>query len=359
MLESDYHEGPNLNCYQTEDVRNWTDRKIADEMLTSAFETSLLLKAFTPMTFVIGFIGNVAFLLVLARVKTMRTITNFYLANLAIADLTTLSSELVYQSWQYVKFKQVKSDPINTSFGCGLFYFTTHLSSLSSIFLITIISFDRYLAICHPLKYRTMKIKKQASYILTLLAWIISAILCFVRSLASSRLVYECILWPSREKYKYFPDIIRHCKPIHQFFHVEILEHVVHSAPFIAALITNSIINIRIVQKLTRPPPGENGNHQNQQIKQRITWMLLANSIIFFSCLAPVNFSVNVLEAYESLRPSTKVLWKYCLCFSDGQLCHQPNFCMGQLVLAIVEDFLKHLVLTEIQLDQWKILKLR
>ena len=91
------------------------------------------------------------------------------------------------------------------------------------------------------------------------------------------------------------------------FFQVAILEHIVHSVPFIAALITNTIINIKIVKRLIRSP-GENGNQRNQQIKQRITLMLLANSVIFFSCLAPkhillifwspLNFSYSAQRYY-------------------------------------------------------------
>ena len=140
--------------------------------------------------------------------------------------------------------------------------------------------------------------RNKSSYILTLFTWILSTILCFFRSLSSSRLVHECILWPSHEKYNYYPSLVRHCEPIHHFFfHEEILEHLVHSVPFITAVITNAIINIKILQRLTRPSPGQNGNKLG---KRRITWMLLANSIIFFFCLAPRNFSSDFWETYKA-----------------------------------------------------------
>ena len=168
-----------------------------------------------------------------------------------------------------------------------MFFFARHVASLSSILLITLISFDRYFAICYPIKYHITKNKKQLSYILSFLTWIISAVFSLFRSLASARLENECILWPSQEKYQYFPGTVRYCTPIHPYFQKEILEHVVHSAPFITACVMNSIINIKIIQRLRRPPPGENGNQQNDQIKRRITWMLLANSFIFFCSLAP------------------------------------------------------------------------
>ena len=280
----------NSLCEQTKNISNWSDTKIAIEMLKPTLTTNFIVKAFIPVAFIIGFVGNVAFFLLIARVKTMRTTTNFYLANLAAADLLYLSLETLNQLWRYISFKYVYSEPYHTNFGCFISYFTIHLASLSSIMLITLVSFDRYLAICYPIKYRITKNKKQTSYILTLLIWIISAILCILRSLADARLEYECILWPHREKYQYFSDTVRHCKPIHPFFHTETLEHVVHSVPFIAALVINFSVNIRIIQRLRKPPPGENGSQQNEQIKRRITWMLLANSVIFFCSLAPFHF---------------------------------------------------------------------
>ena len=277
-------------CEQTKDIRNWSDTKIADEMLQPTLITILLVKAFIPVVFVIGSFGNIAFFLLIARVKTMRTTTNFYLANLAAADLITLSVVSIIQLWRFVDFKQVVSWPFYTNFGCGFYSFTIHFSSLSSILLITIVSFDRYFAICHPLKYHITKVKKKGSFMITFFAWIISAVLSLFRALAFGKLVHECILWPSHEKYKHFPETIKQCKTIHPFLREDILEHVVHTVPFITAFVTNTIINIRIVQKLARPPPGENRNQQKYQIKRRITWMLLINSIVYFLSLAPKVF---------------------------------------------------------------------
>ena len=72
----------NNNCNLIKDIQNWTDHKIADEILAFPLAKVLLVKAFIPVVFSVGFVGNAAFLVLLARVKTMRTITNLYLANL-------------------------------------------------------------------------------------------------------------------------------------------------------------------------------------------------------------------------------------------------------------------------------------
>ena len=145
MGESNRHDG-NFSCYYTEDVRNWSDAKIADEMLKSPL-TSWVIQISMPIIFAIGFVGNVAFLLLLARVKTMRTITNFYLANLAAADLTIIFFETVTKLWQYLDSNQVKSDIFLTNFGCMLYQFAIHTSGLASILLITACWF--WSVLCH------------------------------------------------------------------------------------------------------------------------------------------------------------------------------------------------------------------
>ena len=294
MAESDHHDN-NSFCDQVIDATNWADNRIAEEILYSA----LVQKIFVPIFFVIGFIGNVAFLLVLARVKMMRTITNFYLANLAVADVMTLSLETFARPWLYLGSKQVKSQLFHSNFGCAIVSFAIH--QIASTFVITIVSFDRYFVICHPLKYRNTKIKTRIGCILTFMSWIISAVLSFFRSLADGRLVYVCILLPPSEKYSHLPSTVKECIPIKPFFQEDILEYLNHSVPFFTALFTNVIITITIIQRLMRPPPGENANQQNNQMKRRITWMLLANSIIFFSCLAPYNFLL-VIGGFKSRK---------------------------------------------------------
>ena len=75
-----------VTCDETNNVSNLTDQEINEMILHSSSEI-LQVKAIIPMIFVIGILGNMAFFLLLARVKAMRTITNFYLANLAAADI--------------------------------------------------------------------------------------------------------------------------------------------------------------------------------------------------------------------------------------------------------------------------------
>ena len=303
------------DCNEIKDIQNWTHHKIADEILTFPLAKILLVKAFIPVVFVIGFVGNVAFLVLLARVKTMRTITNFYLANLAVADLIVLSLKALYQLLSY---QAVLGDPFHRSLGCGMNTYFGLKSSSASVLFITLVSFDRYFAVCHPVKYRSKKNKKRTSYILTLFIWTIAASIGLLGTLSFGRLVVDyCILWPAHDKYKYFPQVVKKCQPLHPVF--ENISLKVYLTLFITSVIANSIINIKILQTLTRPVPGENGNEQSQQMKRRITWMLLINSIIFFCSLAPLNY-VMLMNILNLSHPNILQGIAFCLAMINSAL---------------------------------------
>ena len=165
----------NDTCDKIRDVQNFTDHEISD-MLYSRFAI-IQKEVIIPIIFTIGFFGNGAFFVLLVKVKAMRTTTNFYLANLAAADLMILFFETFMQLLSYLESKKLWSEPMPNDFSCGIFHFAKHLATNASILLITLVSFDRYFAICYPIKYRSMKQKRYVSYIITLLLWTIAAIL--------------------------------------------------------------------------------------------------------------------------------------------------------------------------------------
>ena len=290
----------NVTCDIIDNFQNWTDSQVAGRLLYSTTET-LLVTAIIPTVFVVGFLGNVVFILSVIRVKTMRTMTNFYLTNLAAADLMILSVELFYRSWRYKASIIGWSQPFRSAVGCGMYFFAINLTSSASIFLICVVTFDRYFAVCHPLKYRIMKSKKHGPITITLPVWIISALLGILSTPGFSRLLHICFIWPLREKYATFPKQAGICAGIYPAF--SDVSHVVRTAPFIVAFITNTVITIMIVFKLIQPAPGENSNSKSQQMKRRVTWMVMANNAIFFCCLAPSHFLIFQLVKFIGFPP--------------------------------------------------------
>ncbi|CAH1773206.1 unnamed protein product [Owenia fusiformis] len=122
--------------------------------------------------FITGIVGNICTCLVVARNKYMQTATNYYLFNLAIADLLMLVLGLpqeVYSFWSSYPWI------FGESF-CVIRTMAAETSTYASILTITAFTIERYVAICHPLKCQTLSSLSRAVKVIVLL-WIVSAIL--------------------------------------------------------------------------------------------------------------------------------------------------------------------------------------
>ncbi|XP_054083196.1 trissin receptor isoform X1 [Zeugodacus cucurbitae] len=98
------------------------------------------------LVFCCCFFGNLLVILVVTLSRRLRSITNFFLANLALADfcvglfcvMQNLSIYLI-DSWVFGEFL------------CRMYQFVHSLSYTASIFILVVICMERYFAIVHPI----------------------------------------------------------------------------------------------------------------------------------------------------------------------------------------------------------------
>ncbi|OWR50755.1 allatotropin receptor [Danaus plexippus plexippus] len=100
--------------------------------------------------FVIGLIGNLLVCLAVYRNHAMRTVTNYFLVNLAVADFMVLLFCLPATVLWDVTETWFLGDAL-----CKILLYIQSVSVTVSVLTLTFISVDRWYAICFPLKFKS------------------------------------------------------------------------------------------------------------------------------------------------------------------------------------------------------------
>ncbi|XP_070557276.1 mu-type opioid receptor-like [Ptychodera flava] len=125
-----------------------------------------------------GFVENGVFIFVVIRVKSMRTLPNYFMINLACADVLCLASLCVY--------------PLINALGAGdnvylvqLRVFLADISTFTSITTVMLITVDRYIAICRPLHAPRIQ-RKSRAHLLVALSWAVGIALGLLEYICAS-----------------------------------------------------------------------------------------------------------------------------------------------------------------------------
>ncbi|CAF2371810.1 unnamed protein product [Rotaria sp. Silwood2] len=134
------------------------------------YRTILIIVGGTILSFLTA-AGNLLVLISFRINKQLRTVTNYFLLSLAIADFTigcfSIPIFFTYFEKDYWPFH---------SFLCDVWLSVDYTMSNASVANLLLICFDRYFSITRPLTYRSKRTPKRVSLMIAL-AWVIS---CFI-----------------------------------------------------------------------------------------------------------------------------------------------------------------------------------
>ena len=121
---------------------------------------------------VFGVLGNVLVLLVITRNPIFRSVSDFLIFSLSLADLIVAAIYVPLFISHIVCYQELKENAIFSTVKS----FVGHLALLASIASIVGITIDRLTAICWPLRYPKLLTKKFA-FTFIFIAWLISAVM--------------------------------------------------------------------------------------------------------------------------------------------------------------------------------------
>ena len=129
--------------------------------------------------YLITVFGNLLIILAISSDPDLHTPVYFFFSNLSFVDICFTSTTIPKMLWNI----QTQNKAIIYE-GCitQIYFFT--LSAVLDIFLLTVMAYDCFVAICHPLHY-TVIMNPRLCAVLVLMSWII----CLLNSLLQSLMV--------------------------------------------------------------------------------------------------------------------------------------------------------------------------
>lgn len=123
-------------------------------------------------TFIVfGIVGNILVILSVACNRHLRTVTHYFIVNLAVADLLLSATVLPFSAILEVLDRWV----FGRAF-CNVWAAVDVLCCTASIMSVCIISVDRYIGVSYPLRYPAIMTKHRA-VLAVMLLWVLSTII--------------------------------------------------------------------------------------------------------------------------------------------------------------------------------------
>ncbi|KAG1927152.1 mu-type opioid receptor [Pimephales promelas] len=269
---------------------------------------------------VLGLVGNVLVMYVIIRYTKMKTATNIYIFNLALADALATST-LPFQSVNYLMGTWPFGDIL-----CKIVMSIDYYNMFTSIFTLTTMSVDRYIAVCHPVKALDFRTPRNAK-IVNVCNWILSSAIGLpVMVMASTTTEYQgtfavtdcTLLFPHPTWY--WENLLKICVFIFAFIMPVLIITVCYGL---------MILRLKSVRMLS-------GSKEKDRNLRRITRMVLVVVAVFIVCWTPIHIFV-IIKALVTIPSSLlqTVSWHFCIALG------YTNSCLNPVLYAFLDENFK------------------
>ena len=322
---------------------NSTQLKIDDISPTVQSNAQFVIYTF-PILIIVGTLCNILTFLVMRRKKLRNQSTGFYMAVLAIADeLALLVGCLTQWLFSYKNFNILSV----SAYACKIFSVVLYTTFDFSVWMVVIMTIERFIAVTFPLKsmyFCTVKKAKIATLILTLILFAINSHFLFTHSYISRRNESWSGCQSKNETFDYFLENLWPWIDASKYAFVPFLSILVFNALIVFNLvkaatsiknlssnhklkINNNALTVNTPNKHNSNPNNNNNNSNNssqgnQNNNRKLTIMLLVVSITFCILSTPV----VVLQVLERANPGSNSPIFYSICLLLQYVNHSTNF---------------------------------
>ncbi|XP_073529117.1 G-protein coupled receptor 35-like [Phyllobates terribilis] len=255
---------------------------------SSAFQTFSLI-TYIPL-FIFGIMCNVLALWIFCSKIQKWTETTIFMVNLIVADILVVLT-IPFRLYATLNKWHLRSELCKTVL---CFYF---VNMYMSIFTITAISFDRYLAVRHPMKYKSWMSPMKASVICCIF-WIILSTLTTIRVLASSDyIITTCFQKENTHPFNFSPVFV--------------------IVGFVLPLLVITFCSGKVL--MTLRVKTQLDTYRQSSVKKAVK-IVIANLVCFVICFLPIHVGYTIRFVADSLKTSCYILEKV------NEFNHYTNF---------------------------------
>ncbi|XP_056136421.1 somatostatin-like receptor F_48D10.1 [Lampris incognitus] len=266
--------------------------------------SSTLVTAVISLTvFVLGMTGNTLAIYVVLRYAKMKTVTNIYIFNLAVADelyivgLPFLTTQNVLSYWPF------------GSFLCRVVMTADSMNQFTSIFCLTVMSIDRYLAVVHPIsstKWRHPRMAKVVSVAVWAVSFVVVLPVVFFSDVQDT--FNSCnMIWPEPKD-------------------VWSTAFILYTATlgFFGPLLVISVCYLLIIVKV-KSAGARVGFTKRRRSERKATRMVVVIVVVFVFCWLPF-FIINIVNLVVIIPESsvTAGIYFFSVILSYANSCANP-----------------------------------
>ncbi|XP_056619496.1 opioid receptor, delta 1b [Triplophysa dalaica] len=266
---------------------------------------------------VVGLFGNILVMYGVVRYTKMKTATNIYIFNLALADALATST-LPFQSAKYL----MSTWPFGELL-CKVVIAIDYYNMFTSIFTLTMMSVDRYIAVCHPVKALEFRTPAKAK-IINICVWILSSavgipVMVMAITVTDKGKTICMLKFPDPDWY--WDTVTKICVFIFAFV-----------VPVLVITVCYGLMIIRL--KSVRLLSGSKEKDRNMR---RITRMVLVVVAAFIICWTPIHIFIIVKTVVEIDKKNLVVVACWHLCIALGYM----NSSLNPVLYAFLDENFK------------------
>ncbi|XP_051737034.1 LOW QUALITY PROTEIN: delta-type opioid receptor [Ctenopharyngodon idella] len=267
---------------------------------------------------VVGLVGNCLVMFVIIRYTKMKTATNIYIFNLALADALVLAT-LPFQGTDVI----LGFWPFGLAL-CKAVVAIDYYNMFTSVFTLTIMSVDRYIAVCHPVRSLTVRTPLRAKLI-NVAVWVLASAVglpvMIMGQVEEDVYGAECMLNLPKPKEHWGPVFV-----ICVFLFSFLIPVVIISVCY--GLMVRRLRSVRLLS----------GSREKDRNLRRITYMVLSVVAAFVLCWMPVQV-LALIQAlgHVDLGASQSSVAALHFCIALGY----ANSCLNPVLYAFLDENFK------------------